>query len=113
MQYYWLILGILAVWRVTHLLSFEDGPANLLTKLRARLENGLLGNLIECFYCLSVWVALPFAFVVGESLQGQLLLWPALSAGAILLERTTAREVYSPPVIYHEDPEEKHVLRQK
>jgi len=113
MQYYWFVLGILVTWRVTHLLSFEDGPWNVLMRLRDRLGHGLLARLMDCFYCLSVWVAAPFAFIVGETLKAKLMLWPALSAGAILLERTTAREIPSPPAIYHEDQEGKDVLRQK
>ena len=31
------VLAALATWRVTHLLSSEDGPADLLYRLRTRL----------------------------------------------------------------------------
>jgi hypothetical protein len=43
-----------------------------------------------------------------------LLLWPALSAGAILVERLTSETNHTTPagVTYFEDPEESHVLRQ-
>ena len=41
------------------------------------------------------------------------LLWPALSAGAIIIERTVHRESYAPTPIYYEDQEETHVLRQE
>jgi hypothetical protein len=34
-----------------------------------------------------LWVAIPFALLVGESGREKLMLWLAFSAGAILLER--------------------------
>ena len=40
MRFYWLALGILAVWRVTHLLHAEDGPWDVLYRLRRRLGDG-------------------------------------------------------------------------
>ena len=88
---YWLVLGILGVWRVTHLLHAEDGPWDLVARLRRRAGTGFWGSLLDCFYCSSVWVAVPFALVVGDGVRMRLLLWPALSAGAVLLERSTAR----------------------
>ena len=39
------------------------------------------------FYCLSVWMAAPVAIIIGETMKEHLLLWPALSGAAILLER--------------------------
>ena len=59
MRFYWLLLGILGVWRVTHLLHAEDGPWKLLYKLRAILGRTLLGQLFDCFYCLSLWISAP------------------------------------------------------
>jgi Protein of unknown function (DUF1360) len=89
MKFYWLLLGALAVWRVTHLLAGEDGPWDLVLRLRQAAGSGFWGRLMDCFYCVSVWVALPFAFGLGESWREGLLLWPALSGAAILLERAT------------------------
>jgi len=91
MRFYWLVLAVLAVWRVTHLLYAEDGPWKLLAKFRGRLGEGFLGGLLDCFYCLSLWIAAPFAFYLGESAGEQFLLWLALSGGASLLERTSRR----------------------
>ena len=112
MSFYWLLVGTLVVWRITHLLSLEDGPWKLMSRLRDRLGQGFFGSLIDCFYCLSVWVAFPFALLIGENWKARLLLWPALSGGAILLERATETETQPTPVYYHEDQEEqKDVLR--
>jgi hypothetical protein len=82
------VLALLATWRVTHLISREDGPGDVLLKLRLRAGTGLLGRLMDCFNCLSLWVAAPFAFLVGRSGLEMVLAWLALSGGACLLERT-------------------------
>jgi hypothetical protein len=88
-SFYWLTLGILGVWRVTHLLAAEDGPWDAIARIRFLLGNGMWGRLIDCFYCLSLWVAVPFAWLLGESARERVLLWLALSGGAILLKRVT------------------------
>jgi hypothetical protein len=90
MKFYWLILGALAVWRITHLLNAEDGPRDLFVRLRRRLGEGFWGDLLDCFYCLSLWIAVPFAWGLGESWKEKLLLWPGLSAGSIVIERLCA-----------------------
>ena len=61
------ILAALATWRITHLLASEDGPAGVIARLRARIANSILGEFVDCFGCLSIWVAVPFAFVVASA----------------------------------------------
>jgi membrane-bound metal-dependent hydrolase YbcI (DUF457 family) len=110
MQFYWLVLGVLAVWRITHLLNAEDGPWNLVVRLRRRAGNGFWASLLDCFYCLSLWIAAPLAYFIGSRWFERLLLWLALSAGAILLERL-APEAVAP--LYNLDEEDSNVLRQE
>src|SRR5262245_42719644 len=98
--WYRLALGVLVTWRLTHLLHAEDGPWKLLLRLR-KAVSASLGTLLDCFYCLSLWIAAPLAYLLGDSWEERLLLLPALSGAAILLERVT-----SPPMPrYVEDPE--------
>lgn len=111
MRFYWLVLGILAVWRIVHLLVAEDGSAYLLVRLRRKAGKGFWGSLLDCFYCLSLWISAPIACFIGDNWKERLLLWPALSGGAILLERMTSREEQPPPpAFYVEDKEEENVL---
>jgi uncharacterized protein DUF1360 len=84
------ILAALAVWRVTHLLASEDGPGDLVFRLRAKLGSGFFGRLMDCFYCLSLWIAAPFALLVTRQVMSYLLVWLALSGAACLLERVTS-----------------------
>ena len=104
-RFYRLILGILSVWRVTHLLYGEDGPGDVFVRLRQQAGQGFWGDLLDCFYCLSVWVAAPFALWLGEGWKERLLLVPALSAGAILIERLTSRDRPERLAQYVEDEE--------
>jgi hypothetical protein len=108
MPFYYLTLGILAVWRLTHLLNAEDGPWDLLVRFRKLFGEGFWGSLLDCFYCLSLWVAAPFAYGLGSDWKERFLLWPALSAGAILAERLTSSRGphQTPPAVYYEEPEE-------
>lgn len=110
MRFYWLLVGTLGVWRITHLLSAEDGPWNLTVRLRRKAGNGFLGELLDCFYCLSLWVALPFAFFIGEARWEQFCLWLAFSAGAILLERTTP-QVPTPLTYFEHGGQDDAMLR--
>ena len=82
-----LVLAVLACWRVTHLLAREDGPWDAVARLRAALGGGMLGRMMDCFLCLSVWVALPLALFVTPAAAERGVAWLAVSGGACLLER--------------------------
>lgn len=121
-----LVTAVLAVWRVTHLFWGEDGPWDLLVRLRRLAGNTVVGSALDCFYCLSLWIAAPMAWLMGHGWQERVLLWLAFSAGAILLERISAEQTESekghsgpmwsppsesqsrpnasPPAIWHEEP---------
>jgi hypothetical protein len=83
------LLALLATWRVTHLLAKEDGPGGLIVRIRRRLGQGFWGGLMDCFKCLSLWIAAPFALFVGGTWLEMGVIWLALSGGAILLENLT------------------------
>jgi hypothetical protein len=113
MGFYGLILGILSTWRITHFLRIEDGPADIVVQLRQAVGDGFFGSLLDCFYCLSVWIALPFAGLLGETWTERLLLWLSLSAGAILLERITVRPWEIQPSPYQEEHDHELLWKQK
>jgi len=113
MRFYWLVIGTFAVWRVTYLFVAEDGPWRLLVRLRRHVADGCFAGLFGCFYCLSLWIAAPVAWLIGEGWKEHLFLWLALSAGAIFLERMTVRDSPIPPAIYREDPEEDNGMLRK
>ncbi len=113
MEFYDFILGLLCVWRITHLLYAEDGPWDIIFRLREKAGDRFFGKLFDCFYCLSVWTAVPFALYFGETYAEQFLLLPALSAAAILLERITNRTFGIEPAVYFEEKEDNHAMLRK
>jgi hypothetical protein len=102
------VIAVLAVWRITHLFSAEDGPGDIFLHLRRLAGRGFFGQLLDCFYCLSLWFAAPLGWLLGDTWLQRALLWLALSGAAILLERATERDHKPPPAIWHETPIQKH-----
>lgn len=94
-----IILATLAVYRLAYMVSREDGPADVFTRLRTaagRLPDRVEGNRrtphwiargLSCPLCISWWLALPAAIVValvaGLPVLAVFGLWPGI-AGAVL-----------------------------
>lgn len=97
-----LVVAVLATWRVTHLLASEDGPADLIARFRARLGHGFASKLMDCFYCLSLWIAAPAALFVSHKPLDWLFTWLAISGAACLLERLGQE-----PLMIQSVPEER------
>jgi hypothetical protein len=105
------VVAVLATWRVTHLLASEDGPADLVVRFRARLGHGLAGKLMDCFNCLSLWIAAPAALFVSRKPLDWLFTWMALSGAACLLERLGHEPVVIQPISQPLEGEVSNVLR--
>jgi hypothetical protein len=54
--------------------------------LRRRAGDSMIGRAMDCFYCLSLWVAPFFAAALAQDWRHGILLWLALSGAAVLLE---------------------------
>jgi hypothetical protein len=80
-------VAALAAWRLSELLSHEDGPADAIAAVRRRV-----GRLMSCLPCVSVWVSAPLAAWAVEVPRDWPAVWLAISGAACLLERLTARE---------------------
>jgi hypothetical protein len=107
-----LALAVLATWRVTHLLADEDGPADLIVRFRALLGQSIAGRMMDCFNCLSLWIAAPAALFISNRPLEWFIGWLALSGGACLLERMGQQ----PPLVVQPlsqpvEGEVNHVLR--
>ncbi|WP_457426889.1 DUF1360 domain-containing protein [Roseateles sp. P5_E7] len=81
-----LLLAVLAAWRITHLLAAEDGPFDLVLKLRQRLGTSIWGQMMDCPYCLSLWVAAPLALLLAGDVGSWLLSVLALSGAVCIIE---------------------------
>ena len=101
-----LLIAVLCTWRITHLFQAEDGPWDIIVRIRRAAGDGYFGQLLDCFYCLSLWVALPISLTFQQSVFDWVLMWPALSGGAILLQLATERRPQHeklPPVEFEEE----------
>lgn len=87
------VLAILATWRVSHLIAAEDGPADVIIRLRVKLGHSLAGRLMDCFNCLSLWIAAPAALFVTRDWAEWLMVWLAVSGAACLLHRIGAQQL--------------------
>jgi hypothetical protein len=108
MHIYWFLLGLLAVWRVSHLLALEDGPWQMVVRIRRAAGNGFWGGLLDCFNCLSLWASVPFALGIGAGSGERVCLWLALSGGAITLQQLTSP--VPPMPVFHEHGDPDHVM---
>jgi hypothetical protein len=105
------VLAVLATWRVTHLLANEDGPADIIVRFRVLLGNSLAGKMMDCFNCLSIWIAAPAALFVSLKPVEWLMSWLALSGGACLLERLVREPVAMQPMPQPAERDFDDVLR--
>jgi len=92
------VIAVLAVWRITHLFSAEDGPGDIFLSLRRLAGRGFVGQLLDCFYCTSLWVAAPLALWVASRPLDVAITWLALSGAACLCERIGQPNVVVQPL---------------
>jgi len=100
-----LVIAGLAVWRATHLLAAEDGPWDLIVRIRLKLGTSIWGHLMDCFHCLSLWISIPFALFVADGVLSRVVAWLALSGAACLAERVSGEHLNKPPVFFEKATE--------
>jgi hypothetical protein len=105
-----IIMAVLATWRVTHLLAHEDGPGDIVVRLRIWLGDRFVGRLMDCFLCLSLWIAIPAATLLTREPADWLLIWWAISGAACLLELTSRARTVNEPGARELQGEPEHVL---
>lgn len=94
----WLILLIsaLATYRLSLMLSSEEGPLAIFARMRRKVPPKTNpGRGIRCFMCWSVWIAAAVAFYLlwlGMIMKGILpLYWFAVSGAAVLIHEICTR----------------------
>ncbi|MFT4295075.1 MAG: hypothetical protein QM582_06645 [Micropruina sp.] len=89
-----LAVGALATWRVSRLLVSEDGPGQLVVRLRRAVDGTPLAGVMDCFACTSVWVGtgVSVALFGGRArVRDVAVLGLATSGAALLAERLLER----------------------
>jgi uncharacterized membrane protein len=83
------LIIVVVVWRLTHLITAEDGPFDLIIRLRKLLGNSFFGKLMDCFYCLSIWIGLFCAWYAGDGIMEIIILTLYYSGASLILEKLT------------------------
>jgi hypothetical protein len=96
MKFFYLILGGLAAFRLSLLVSKEDGPAYIFRRLRkAPPENSSVKEGLSCQWCMSVWagalVALYMWWIKIFPGDEWPLHWLAISAIAVICNQQWTR----------------------
>jgi hypothetical protein len=95
-----LVIAVLATWRLCHLVAHEDGPLDLIVKLRQAAGDSAWGSLMDCAYCLSLWwAAVPAVWLALDwnlDLLPALALWLGISGGACVIEKLTCAAAAPP-----------------
>jgi hypothetical protein len=86
-------VAALATWRVTHLVVYEDGPWDVIARLRSRAGSSFFGKLMDCFYCTSLWISAAATAILAPAPRDWVLVWLALSGAACLVHRMEERPV--------------------
>jgi hypothetical protein len=86
------VVAVLATWRVARLVSREDGPFDLIVRLRRRAGDSLVGHLMDCPHCVGLWAAIPAACWLAPTPVERLVGWLAIAGGASLAQRLVERD---------------------
>lgn len=81
-----LLLLTFAVYRVAHVIAVDEGPFSVLDAIRTWIapdQSTWLGRGIRCVACISFWLALGAALLIG----GSVLDWLAMAGGAFVIHK--------------------------
>jgi hypothetical protein len=87
MQPLTVLLASLAVYRLSRMITDEEGPFSVFTMLRGWFPPvNWIGRGLECIMCVSVWVALPVALFIDWTWTAPLT-WLALSSVTVIIRK--------------------------
>jgi len=77
----------LACWRFSVMLVRETGPFEVFEWIRHKTRNTMLGDLLSCVHCTSIWVSAGLLVAIHSEAGQWVVIWLALSAVTILYEK--------------------------
>ena len=89
------VVAVLATWRVAHLVAREDGPFDVIVRIRARAGNSTAGHLMDCPHCIGLWIAMPFAWWLATNPATWVAAWLGIAGGSSLAQRLVERQPHT------------------
>ena len=83
----WLVLSVLAVWRITTLICRDAGPFDILVAFRRLVYRLRLKSLVDCFDCAAVWVSIVTVLLIYRPRWISVVLVAAIAGAASIIER--------------------------
>jgi hypothetical protein len=80
------IVAVLASYRISHMIAREDGPFDVLSTIRGHIDpqqKTWIGRGLSCPLCISFWVTLIVALLIG----GTWLEWLGMAGAMIPLNK--------------------------
>lgn len=85
-----LVVASLAVWRVSRMITLEEGPFSAFAWLRGHVDarqQTWIGRGLSCLACVSFWLAALAALVLNASV----IEWFGIAGASLLLDRMISR----------------------
>lgn len=99
MSWFSFIIGCLATFRLSHLMTIERGPLAIFERIRNAFpqRKGGVKEWLSCIFCFSLTassIVCGLIWVGGRSLHWSewILYWLAFSAAALIINQTTMKE---------------------
>lgn len=85
----WLVVGILATYRVARMMAMEDGPFDVFSWIREKAgQQTWIGRGVHCVLCLSFWLAWLSALCLPHSsLPAYAITSLAISGGVVIVHK--------------------------
>lgn len=83
----WLVLSILAAWRLTIMVCRDAGPFDIMVAIRRLAYHMRLKSLIDCFDCAAIWVSIVAVLLIYRPSWISAILVLAVAGGASIIER--------------------------
>jgi hypothetical protein len=84
------VIATLAAYRISRMITREDGPFDALSWIRGKVDpnqKSWVGRGLACIACVSFWVSLVIAIVSGYTW----LEWLAVASGVMIVNREMER----------------------
>lgn len=90
MSFYRLVVLTLGVYRLSKMITQEDGPADIFARFRWELgQESWVGRGFHCLLCVSFWISLMAALVAYRKPRCILAHWLAIAGGVAVISEVT------------------------